>query len=215
MRSLILLVGLFVMALGVALSVKANLGTSPISCIPYVYSLGFPITIGTASIVMNLLLILLQIVLLRRSYQLVQLLQLPVALFFGCFIDIAMYLLSGIHASSYWLQWLLCLLSCVILAFGVFLEIKAKVTYLAGEGLSLAIAKTFNIEFGKAKVGLDSTMVVIGIISSFFFLHSLQGIREGTIIAALLVGTITRFFSSTLNKFYPIKAQPIAVERRD
>lgn len=206
MRSLILLVGLFVMALGVALSVKANLGTSPISCIPYVYSLGFPVTIGTASIVMNLLLILLQVVLLRRNYQLVQLLQLPVALFFGCFIDIAMYLLSDVHTSSYWLQWLLCLLSCAILAFGVFLEIKAKVTYLAGEGLSLAIAKTFNIEFGKAKVGLDSTMVVIGIISSFFFLHNLQGIREGTIIAALLVGTITRFYSNKLNKIYPMKA---------
>lgn len=211
-RCIVLVIGLFTMAFGVALSVKANLGTSPISCIPYVYSLGYPITIGTASIVLNLLLILLQVVLLRRNYQLVQLLQLPVALFFGVFIDVAMYLLSGVDATSYWLQWLLCLLSCAILAFGVFLEVKAKVTYLAGEGLSLAIAKTFHIEFGKAKVGLDSTLVVIGIVSSFLLLHNLQGIREGTIAAALLVGTIARFYGSKLNVLDKYIGVPVSIE---
>jgi uncharacterized membrane protein YczE/cytidylate kinase len=211
-RCVVLVIGLFIMAFGVALSVKANLGTSPISCIPYVYSLGYPITIGTASIVMNLLLILLQVVLLRRSYQLVQLLQLPVALFFGVFIDVAMHLLSGVDATTYWTQWLLCLLSCAILAFGVFLEVKAKVTYLAGEGLSLAIAKTFHVEFGKAKVGLDCSLVVIGVASSFILLHDLQGIREGTIAAALLVGTIARFYGSKLSVLDRYIGVPVAAE---
>jgi cytidylate kinase len=104
-------------------------------------------------------------------------------------------MVSGIEVSNYLSQAGLCLLSCVIIAFGVFLEVKAKVTYLAGEGLALAFAKTFKKDFGKVKVGVDSSLVITGIISSFVLLGNLQGIREGTIVAALLVGTIVRFFN--------------------
>ncbi|MDP4240533.1 MAG: cytidylate kinase family protein [Bacteroidota bacterium] len=197
-RCVALVIGLFIMAFGVALSVKANLGTSPISCVPYVYSLGFPLTMGVTSIIMNVVLILLQMALLRKEYQPIQLLQFPVALFFGFFIDFTMFLLSGVHASNYLFQWVLCLLSCAIIAFGVFLEVKAKVTYLAGEGLSLAISRVFHKEFGKVKVGVDTSLVLMGIISSFILLHNLQGIREGTIAAALLVGSIARFYSKRL-----------------
>ncbi len=194
-RSIVLVIGLFIMAIGVALSIKANLGTSPVSCVPYVYSLGFPMTVGLLSIIVNVLMILLQIVLLRKEYQLIQLVQLPVALIFGFFIDFAMFLLSGLQTSNYIYQWILCLLSCVIIAFGVFLEVKANVTYLAGEGLSIAISKAFNKEFGKAKVSVDASLVIIGVASSFILLHRLEGIREGTIAAALLVGTIARFYN--------------------
>lgn len=194
-RCIVLVIGLFIMAIGVALSIKANLGTSPVSCVPYVYSLGFPMTVGLLSIIINVLMILLQIVLLRKDYQLIQLVQLPVALIFGFFIDFAMFLLSDLQPSNYIYQWILCLLSCVIIAFGVFLEVKANVTYLAGEGLSIAISKAFNKEFGKAKVGVDASLVIIGVASSFILLHRLEGIREGTIAAALLVGTIARFYN--------------------
>ena len=194
-RCIVLVIGLFIMAIGVALSIKANLGTSPVSCVPYVYSLAFPMTVGLLSIIVNVLMILLQIVLLRKEYQLIQLVQLPVALVFGFFIDFAMFLLSGLQPSNYIYQWTLCLLSCVIIAFGVFLEVKANVTYLAGEGLSIAISKAFNKEFGKAKVGIDASLVIIGVASSFILLHRLEGIREGTIAAALLVGTIARFYN--------------------
>jgi len=197
-RCLILVFGLFIMALGVALSVKANLGTSPISCVPYVYSLGFPLSMGAISIVMHVFFILLQMILLRKDYRMIQLLQLPVALAFGLFIDFAMFLESGINVSNYLWQWALCLLSCAIIAFGVFLQVKAKVTYLAGEGLAMAISKTFDMEFGKAKVGVDSTLVIIGIASSFLLLNDLQGIREGTVAAALLVGTIARIYSKNI-----------------
>jgi len=203
LRCTVLVIGLFVMALGVALSVKANLGTSPVSCVPYVYSLGFPLSMGLISIIVNVIIILLQIALLRKDYQLMQLIQLPVALIFGFFIDFAMFLESGIQTSNYLLQWAFCLLSCAIIAFGVFLEVKANVTYLAGEGLALAISKAFHKEFGKAKVGVDGALVVIGIISSFVLLHKLEGIREGTIAAALLVGTIARFYSKKI-KFVDI-----------
>ncbi|WP_321438420.1 cytidylate kinase family protein [uncultured Bacteroides sp.] len=210
-RCIVLVIGLFIMAIGVALSIKANLGTSPVSCVPYVYSLGFPMTVGLLSIIVNVLMILLQIVLLRKDYQLIQLVQLPVALIFGFFIDFAMFLLSGLQSSNYIYQWILCLLSCVIIAFGVFLEVKANVTYLAGEGLSIAISKAFHKEFGKAKVGVDASLVIIGVASSFILLHKLEGIREGTIAAALLVGTIARFYNKKFKFIDPL----VSIEKKE
>ena len=186
--------GLFVMALGVALSVKADLGVSPISCIPYVFCFKLPFTLGTLTIAFNILLILLQMVLLRRNYRLVQLLQLPVVFAFGIFIDISLYLVADLNTSNYIWQAFWCLVSCVLIGFGVFLEVKAKLTYLPGEGLAIAIADTFKKEFGKAKIGLDSSMVILGLLSSFVFLHQMLGIREGTIVAAVLVGFIAKFF---------------------
>ena len=60
-RYLIFLVGLFVNSLGVSLITKANLGTSPISSIPYVLSLNFPFTLGNFTIFFSIFLIVLQL----------------------------------------------------------------------------------------------------------------------------------------------------------
>jgi uncharacterized membrane protein YczE len=198
-RCIVQVAGLFIMALGVALSVKADLGTSPISSVPYVYSLGFPFTMGVSTVAINVIFILLQLVVLKKEFQPIQLLQLPVAIMFGFFTDVTLSLVSSnLLASNYFFQWILCLLGCLTIAFGVYLQVKAKVIYLAGDGLVLAICTTFHKEFGKVKVGFDCTLVVIGIISSLVLLHSLHGIREGTIVAALLVGTTVRFYSKKL-----------------
>lgn len=78
-RYLLLCAGLAVMAFGVAFSIKASLGTSPISSFPYVVSVITPLTVGNATILMHCFFILLQIAILRKEYQLIQLLQLPVA----------------------------------------------------------------------------------------------------------------------------------------
>lgn len=196
-RSIALVIGLFIMSIGVGLSVKANLGTTPISCTPYVYSLGFPsMTMGTLTTIMNIALILFQIILLRKNYQLIQLFQLPVALIFGVFTDVALKWVSAdVMVVGYPLQWIYCILGCALVAIGVFLQVKAKLIYLAGDGLAMAISKTFHTEFGKTKVCFDSSLVAIGIISSFIMLHNLQGIREGTVVAAVLVGTFVRLFN--------------------
>ena len=120
---LVLTIALFIMAFGVSLSVKANLGTSPISCVPYIISLFSPLTIGQATIIMHVVFISIQIILLRRNYKPLQLLQLPVAFIFGYFTDFTMWLLSDLHPSTYLLQWFFTMLSLVVIAFGVFLEV--------------------------------------------------------------------------------------------
>lgn len=197
-RYLILLAGLAVMAFGVACSIKANLGTSPISSVPYVISLFAPLTVGTATILMHCVFILIQILLLRKQYHPIQLMQLPVAVFFGYLIDFGVWAVRGISCNSYWQQWILCLIGIFLVAVGVSLEVKAGVVVLAGEGVVLAVCKIFPVKFGYMKVGFDVTLVVIACILSLVFTGHLQGVREGTVAAALLVGMIAK----QLGKFW-------------
>jgi len=186
------------MAFGVAFSVKANIGVSPISCVPYIYSLYFPLTIGEFTILINALFMLIQVIILRKKYNIIQLVQLPAIIVFGYCIDITMALVKNLNPSNYMEQLFLCLFSCVVLAFGIFLVIKTRLTYLPLEGLVIVIAQTFKKEFGAIKISMDSLMVIIGVISSFVFLNQLIGIREGSIIAALSIGAIIKFFTMKL-----------------
>ncbi len=187
-RYVVLLIGLTIMAFGVAFSIKADLGTSPISSVPYAVSEFTPLTVGTATIVMHCVFICIQILLLRRKYQPIQLMQLPVAFFFGYLTDFGMWAVQGITCTSYWQQWIICLIGIFLVALGVSLEVKANVVVLAGEGVVLAVCKIFPVKFGTMKVAFDVTLVVIACLLSLIFLGRIQGVREGTVAAAILVG---------------------------
>ena len=192
-RYLLLLIGLSIMAFGVAFSIKASLGTSPISSVPYVVSLFAPLTVGTATIIMHCVFIALQILILRKDYHPIQLMQLPVAVFFGYLTDFGVWAVQGINCDAYWQQWLVCLAGILLVAVGVSLEVKAGVVVLAGEGVVLAVCHVLpKIKFGYMKVGFDVTLVVTACILSFVFTGQLQGVREGTAAAALLVGQIAK-----------------------
>ena len=201
-RYLLLLVGLSIMAFGVAFSIKASLGTSPISSVPYVVSLFTPLTVGTATITMHCVFILLQILILRKNYHPIQLMQLPVAFFFGYLTDFGVWAVQGITCNTYWQQWIVCLIGVLLVAVGVSFEVKAGVVVLAGEGVVLAICKVLpKVKFGYMKVGFDVTLVVIACILSIVFTGRLQGVREGTVAAALLVGLIAKQLGKQLARW--------------
>ncbi|RXJ69701.1 hypothetical protein CRV08_03070 [Halarcobacter ebronensis] len=197
-RLIIFTIGLFIMALGVSLSIKADIGVSPISCVPYVYSLGLPLTVGELTILLNIFFIMLQIAVARKNYNIFQLVQLPAVIVFGYCIDITMYFIANLIPTNYIEQLLLCIIACFTLAFGIFLLVKTRLTYLPIEGLVIVLVQTFKLEFGKVKISIDSTMVIVGVLSSFVLLNSLQGIREGSIIAALTVGVLIKFYNTKL-----------------
>ncbi len=201
-RYLLLLIGLSIMAFGVAFSIKASLGTSPISSVPYVVSLFTPLTVGTATITMHCVFILLQILILRKNYHPIQLMQLPVAFFFGYLTDFGVWAVQGITCNTYWQQWIVCLIGILLVAVGVSFEVKAGVVVLAGEGVVLAICKVLpKVKFGYMKVGFDVTLVVIACVLSIVFTGRLQGVREGTVAAALLVGLIAKQLGKLLARW--------------
>lgn len=193
-RYIFLLAGLFVNGLGVSFITKAGLGTSPITSIPYTLSLGFTPTVGMFTLVFNIFLVILQVILLRRNFQLQNLLQLPIIALFSFFIDLTMSLLGFMQPETYAMKVVSLIVGCLILGFGVFMEMVANVAMLPGEATVRAVSDVFSTDFGKTKIAFDSSMTVIAAILSFIMFKHLDGVREGTIVAAILVGFIARLF---------------------
>jgi len=193
-RYTMLIAGVCIMSLGIALSIKAGLGTTSISCIPYVLYLVFPIlSVGEYTILFNLLLVFIQFALLKKL-EIKLFAQMIVCILFGYVIDFILWILSFLNITSYFNQWLICLIGCFVLAFGILIEVKSDITMLPGDGVVYVLADVLNKEFGKIKPFFDSSLVIIGAILSLVFLGYLDGVREGTIAAAILVGLIMKFY---------------------
>lgn len=198
-RYILFAVSLFVNAMGIAFITKALLGTSPITSVTYVLSMFTPLTIGQWTIVLNLLFVLFELPFMTRKELKddlrMFLLQIPISLCFGTFIDLSMNTLYWLEPVKYIDQIIYLLVGCVILAAGITLEVKANVAMMAGEYFVRVISQRFHGEFGYVKLCFDITLVCIACLFSICFMSGIYGVREGTVAAALLVGPIVHFIS--------------------
>lgn len=201
-RYVLFIVSLFFSALGVAFTKHGELGVSPVSSVANVLSLKFDVlSLGSWLIVWNCLLVLGQIVILRKKFQPIQLLQVPLSFVFGWFTDLGMWIVSFIPANTYLIRLLMVLVGIVVLGFGISLAVAANVIMNAGEAFVKAIADTINKPFGNIKIAFDVLCVTLALILSLLFFHfTIVGTREGTVISALLTGVVVKFFSKRINQ---------------
>lgn len=192
--------GLILISFGVALTTKAGLGTSPISSIPYTLSLILPgLSMGTWLILFSIALVLIEIILLKgkmpaKSWISQLLISFPV----GWLIDAAMWLLTPFNPEVYLVKVLTVILGCVIIALGAYLCVSASLLVLPGDGFVQVLAQVTGKSFGGVRVISDTTQILIAAVLCLIFLHALVGVREGTIIAAILVGSIVKIFARIL-----------------
>lgn len=194
-RVALMLVGIAVMGLGIDIVVKANLGNSPISACSYVASLAFPsVSFGVFMLVWQCVLIVTQIVILRREFRLVDLLQIPVSVVFGLCIDAFAVLLQPLSVNSYG-ESLICLaVGIAVLALGVTMTVVSGTVMNCGEAVVQAVVRKTNARFGTMKVLFDVTCAALAIALSFALMGQLEGVREGTIISALCTGMVVNFY---------------------
>ncbi|MGI6736110.1 MAG: YczE/YyaS/YitT family protein [Anaerovoracaceae bacterium] len=201
--------GLIVTSYGIALTTLARLGTSPISSIPYTLSLLVPrLTLGSWTIAFNMLLIVLQSLMQRRGLRVVDLaLQIVLTFAFGFVIDSACFTLRWLHPQAYRSQLAVLLIGCFVLAFGIFFQFTGGVVMLPGDGFSRTIARISGKNFGSVRMICDISMAGIALALGLIIMHRPVGIREGTLIAALLIGNIVRLYTALLRpaveKFLP------------
>lgn len=199
-RYILLIIGLFLSGLGVAFTKRGGLGVSPISSVPNVLSFKFTFfTMGSWLIVWNCLLIVGQIVILRRKFQLIQLLQVPLSFLFGWFTDFGLWCLSVIPADIYPVRLTMVFAGIIILGFGIALAVIANVIMNSGEAFVKAVSDTVHKEFGNVKVVFDICNVIAALLLSLlFFDFKIVGLREGTVLSAVLTGFAVKFFSRRL-----------------
>ena len=183
----IYILGLWVLAFGIALAVNSNLGVSPVSSLPYVVSLIFKVSLGTCTTVIYAGYVLLQMAI-SRKFQPALLLQLVFSTIFGYFVDAAKYLLGDFCLPTYLGQLMMLAASIVLIGFSLVLYIDVQLAPMPAEGLVGCIAGKTGKPFSKMKTLFDCTSVAVGAVLSLVFLGKLMGIREGTVLTALLVG---------------------------
>lgn len=199
-RYILLVISLFFSALGVAFTKRGELGVSPISSVANVMSSKFSsLTLGSWLIIWNCVLILGQILLLRKNFKLIQLLQIPLSFLFGYFTDFGMWCTSFISVTRYPVRIAMILIGIVILGFGVALSVIANVIMNSGEAFVKAVSDVINKNFGNVKIAFDVACVIMSVaLSLIFFDLSIVGTREGTVISALLTGVVVKFFCGRL-----------------
>ena len=199
-RYILLVISLFFSALGVAVTKHGELGVSPISSVPNVLSYKFSsLSLGTWLIIWNCILIVGQVLILRRNFKIIQLLQIPISLLFGYFTDFGSWLVSVIPVDLYVMRLVMVILGVIILGFGISLSVISNVVMNSGEAFVKAISDVRDKNFGNVKIALDISYVVLAVILSLlFFDFKIVGTREGTVISAVCTGMVVKFFLKLL-----------------
>lgn len=197
LRIIVMFFGLICIGLGIALAKIAAMGTAPISSIPAVLTeicerSGVPVTMGMWTFMMNGLFFLLEVVLLRSRFHPIQFLQIP--LFFVLSISVDVWLgIFGFLASDLYPQQLGCLLvSIVFLGFGIRVQLGADLLMSPGDAAVQVISYVADKPFSRCKVAWDVSLMCGAALISLIVLGGLYQVREGTIIASLLVGPMVR-----------------------
>lgn len=201
-RYALLILGLFLAAFGVALTRHGELGVSPISSVANVLSYKFTFfTMGTWLIIWNCVLIVGQIVILRRNFKPIEFLQVPISFLFGWFTDFGLWCASIIPNDFYPVRLALVVSGVVVLGLGISLAFIAGVVMNSGEAFVKAVSSVTGFEFGNVKIGFDIFCVVSAVVLSLiFFNFRIVGAREGTVISALLTGVMVKFFNKRLKE---------------
>lgn len=200
--TIIYLLGLFIMALGVSVSRISDLGVSPVNAVPCVLSYIVNIDMGICTTVVFCLFILIQILIMRKEFKIKNLLQIIGSFIFGFFVSASNFLCNLLvpACNNYIMQLVYIIISIVLVAFGIFLYLEADILSLPGEGVTQAVSYKSGIHLSTAKIIFDISNVAAATVISLVFLHSLQGVREGTIIAALGVGSVLKLVAKIFKK---------------
>ena len=196
------LIGLFIASMGVALSTKAGLGTSPVASIPYSISLiNHALTFGWWLNVCSVIQIAVQVLLLRSKCKPVEILiQTVLAFVYGYLTDFSCILIQNIPVNTYLTQFSLMILSCLVLALGIWIQFKGGVAMLPSEAMNRAISQVSGKKYENVKILFDVLYIVTSAVIGFLFFDRLEGVREGSILAAILVGSIIKLYNFLFNK---------------
>lgn len=199
--------GILINSFGIVLITKGALGTSQISSIPYVLSLQMPfISFGMFSFIMNMVYIVLQALLLRRQFKPIQLLQIVVNVVFSASIDVFMAMLSFYAPQQLFTRVLSAIAGCIVLAFGISVEVAPDLIMVPGEGIVAAISKVSGRRFGSVKVMFDVTLILIAALLSWLFFGNIVGVGVGTLLSAVSVGQFVNLINRHVSLLQHIRA---------
>ncbi len=201
------LIGVYFTSVAIAISKMTPLGISPNSSLPNEISIILDANLGLITAIVFSCFVFVQWLLLGKNFKVINFIQVLLSIIFGFFVNFSVALVNRFlpPCDTYFLQLVYTIASALLLGAAVEVYLAPKVMALPAEGLAQAVAVRFKMPFPKAKNICDITIVSVSVILSLIFFKTLYGIREGTIIHAILVGRAVKWtdnlFGRQLNCF--------------
>lgn len=190
---------ILIVGFAITLITKAQLGATAVTSLAFVISQLSGLSFGMMTGLFIFMYVIIQIVIQRKAFPKIQLFQFVVSFILGFAVDFANFLLRNLLPETYIQQLAILLVGCVIMGFGVFLQLKAATVYNPAEGIVYAIADATNRPFDVVKTAFDVTLVISAIILGLVVTGGVVGVREGTIVSALIIGPIIGIFQKLFN----------------
>lgn len=195
LKRYLLVIFCFVMiGFGCAFTLKAAVGVGAWDALGQTgYDL-FGIKAGTVSMVLNCSCVFVQIIILRKNFRLVQLLQIPCSIVFGYVTNFVLYdLLGNVVIDSYIFNVMLFVFGTCWNALFVSTIMCVDAVTTALEGACAAMTKVLPFQFSVIRQAIDVICICL-ILIVVFVCDIPSSIREGTIIAAVIFGPLLGFF---------------------
>lgn len=201
-RGVLFVVGMFFISLGIAFIKYTELGISPISSVANILSIRFTnISFGMWTFITNVVLILVQIVMMRKEYSPLRLLQFPLCYFGGTLTDFGLWIAQIVPIDTYFAKIVMVFVGILVLGFGISISVAAKFILYPGEAVVKDISDKISKNFGTVKVYFDVSCVMLSIILSvLLFGGKIYGTREATLLSAVCTGFAVKFWNRLLFK---------------
>ncbi|MBE7057061.1 MAG: hypothetical protein E7388_06460 [Ruminococcaceae bacterium] len=203
--------GLIVLAIGTTLMEKADLGLSMVVAPAYILHLKISeflpfFTFGMAGYTFQALLLILTCMVLRK-FKISYLFSFITAVIYGCILDCVMFLLSPIEANNIAARIILFTVGMILGAAGIAFMFRTYISPEVYELIVKEVSDNFGFSIPKTKTTYDVSSCLLAIVLSFLFFGfgHFEGVKAGTVVCALLNGTLIGLLGKTYDKLWDFK----------
>lgn len=197
LRILVYVVGMFILALGLTLNTKANLGVSPIISVPYSISQITGLNFGDLTFVVYAMFVVVQIIIhirLKNHKRIASdILQLPLSLIFTRLLNI--FTVHIPTSQNLGIRFIILTFAIICTGIGAAMSLSMQIVPNPGDGIVQALAERFDKSVGITKNLFDCLNLSITLCISLFIAHQIVGVRIGTVIAVVGVGRVIALFN--------------------
>ena len=207
-RVLFYLIGQIILATGLTLSTKVNLGVSPILSIAYCASVITGRAIGDTSLIVYIICIIAEIILharqdmqpeQRKKVFILDLLQLPLSLVFTRVMNLFARFIPT-PSGTLFLRIPLLILAIVCVGVGAAMTLDMRLIANPADGIVQVISDVSGLKLGLTKNIVDISCVILTAIASFILTHRIIGIHVGTLLAMFGTGRVIAVFNRIMGK---------------
>lgn len=207
MRLALFFIGINLLAAGIILNTRSNLGVAAFTSFFYALSEITHISLGTSSIIVYFVLIAIQVILLRRM-TLSAALQIPFSVVFGILTDFYDFIIP--QPELLFAGRLLMLAFAIWLtSIGVWLYTNCRLVMTPVEGTVQTIADKTGKNFSLIKNGFDLSMLLLTVLLCLLLRQPFFGIGLGTVVSALLLGRMIGIYERKFSSLFRAEAENV------